>query len=142
MSLDVKKIKFFISEIKESLVEIRKYTLVSEKEFWSDKRNILAVEHLLLRAIEATTNICSHIAARKLKKGVESPAECFELLEKEKLISKDLSKGLREMARFRNILVHRYWDVNEKRVYQYAKKNLIDFEKFIKAVAKEIEQQK
>lgn len=138
MTLDIKKIKFLISEIKESLVDIRRFTGVPQEEFWADKRNILAVEHLLLRAIEATANICSHIAARKLKKGVESPAECFELLEKEKLISKNLSTALRQMARFRNILVHRYWEVNEKRVYQYAKKNLVDFKKFIKVVSREL----
>ena len=136
MVLDVKKIKFLISEIKESITDVRKFTEVSQKEFWADKRNILAVEHLLLRAIEATANICSHIAARKLKKGVESPAECFELLEKEKLLNKDLSASLRRMARFRNILVHRYWEVDERKVYQYAKKNLVDFEKFIEIVSK------
>ena len=136
MVLDVKKIKFLISEIKESITDVRKFTGVSQKEFWADKRNILAVEHLLLRAIEATANICSHIAAKKLLKGVESPAECFELLEKEKLINKDLSTSLRRMARFRNILVHRYWEVNERKVYQYAKKNLVDFEKFIEIVSK------
>ena len=136
MVLDVKKIKFLISEIKESITDVRKFTEVSQKEFWADKRNILAVEHLLLRAIEATANICSHIAARKLQKGVESPAECFELLEKEKLINKNLSTSLRRMARFRNILVHRYWEVDERKVYQYAKENLVDFEKFIEIVSK------
>lgn len=138
MILDTKRIKFLIGEIKESVADIRKYTGVSQKEFFEDRRNILAVEHLLLRAIEATANICSHIAVRRLQKGVESPAECFELLEKEKLISKDLSTALQKMARFRNILVHRYWEVDEKKVYQYAKKNLIDFERFIKNISREI----
>lgn len=136
MVLDVKRLKFLINEIKESVSQIKKYTSIPEKEFWSDRRNILSVEHLLLRAIEATANICSHIAARKLQKGVESPAECFELLGKEKLINEDLAKALREMARFRNILVHRYWEVDEKKVYQYSKKNLKDFEKFIEVIGK------
>jgi len=138
MTLDIKKIKFLISEIKESIADIRKFIAVSQEEFWKDKRNILAVEHLLLRAIEATANICSHIAAKKLQKGVETPAECFELLEKEKLINKELSTDLRKMARFRNILVHRYWEVDEKKVYQYANENLVDFEKFIEIISKNI----
>jgi uncharacterized protein YutE (UPF0331/DUF86 family) len=137
MELDIKKIKFLVSEIKESIEEIRKIAKIPEKEFWADKRNILAIEHLLLRAIEATSNICVHIAARKLKKGVESPAECFELLGKEKLIPKKLSDRLRKMARFRNVLVHRYWEIDEKRVYQYAKENLGDFEEFIEAISQE-----
>lgn len=136
MELDTKKIKLLISEVKKSLAGVRKYIDVPAKEFWSDKRNILAVEHLLLRAIEATSNICVHIAAKKLNKGVESAAECFELLGEEKLISKSLSADLRKMARFRNILTHRYWELDEKRIYRYAKENLSDFGNFIETISK------
>lgn len=100
MELDIKKIKFLISEITESLADIKKYIKIPQDEFWKDKRNILSVEHLLLRAIEATCNICVHLAAKKLHKGVESPAECFELLGKEGLIDKNLSASLRMMARY------------------------------------------
>lgn len=138
MELDIKKIKFFINEITESIIEIEKLLKISEKDFWKEKRNISAIKYFLLEAIEATCSICLHLVARKLRKGVESPAECFELLGKEKLINEDLSASLRKMARFRNILVHRYWEVDEKKVYQYAKENLEDFEKFIKAISKEI----
>lgn len=136
MKLDIKKIKFLISEIKESIADIKKYSGIPEEEFFKDRRNILAVEHLLLRAIEATADVCLHLTARILHRGAESPAECFEILEKEGLISKDLSSSLRKMARFRNLLVHRYWEINEKKVLKYVKENLSDFEKFIKAISK------
>jgi len=135
MELDIKKIKFFINEITESVSEVEKLLKIPEDEFWKEKRNIAAIKYFLLEAIEATCSICLHLVAKKLRKGVESPAECFELLGKEKLINENLSASLRKMARFRNILVHRYWEVDEKKVYQYAKKNLVDFEKFIEAIS-------
>jgi uncharacterized protein YutE (UPF0331/DUF86 family) len=37
------------------------------------------------------------------------------------------------MSRFRNILVHRYWEVDEKKILEYAKNNLEDFEQFLRA---------
>lgn len=136
MELDIKKIKFFINEITESTTEIEKLMKIPEEEFWKEKRNISAIKYFLLEAIEATCNICLHLVARKLRKGVESPAECFDLLEKEKLINENLSISLRRMARFRNILVHKYWEIDDRKILKYVKENLIDFEKFIKAVEK------
>jgi len=38
------------------------------------------------------------------------------------------------MVKFRNMLVHLYWKVENDRVYQYLKKNLADFEAFRRAI--------
>lgn len=93
-NLDVQKLKLRIVEIQESLKEIRQYLKTPEEKFWKDHRNILAIEQLLLRAIEATGGICLHLTARKLKKGAESIAQCFEILGNKNLIDKELSERL------------------------------------------------
>ncbi len=97
------------------------------------KKNSGKTTGILLRAIEATGGICLHLAAKKLKKGAESLAHCFEILG-ESLIDKKLADSLIKMSRFRNILIHKYWEIDERRIYEYAKNNLEDFENFIKAV--------
>ncbi len=132
-SLDIRKLNARINEIHEAIKEIREYISLPEEKFWEDHRNILAIEQLLLRAIEATGGICLHLAAKKLKKGAESLAHCFEILG-ESLIDKKLADSLIKMSRFRNILIHKYWEIDERRIYEYAKNNLEDFENFIKAV--------
>ena len=38
------------------------------------------------------------------------------------------------MIRFRNILVHRYWEIEDEKVLQYARKNLEDFKKFLEEI--------
>jgi len=38
------------------------------------------------------------------------------------------------MVRFRNLLVHRYWEVDPVRVLGYARENLGDFEAFLAAI--------
>lgn len=41
--------------------------------------------------------------------------------------------ALRAMARFRNRLVHLYWDVDDQRVYEYLQEGLGDIEQFREA---------
>jgi uncharacterized protein YutE (UPF0331/DUF86 family) len=134
MAIDIEKIKQRITEIKENIEKIKKYSSIPEDEFWEDERNILSIKHLLLESIEACGNICVHILAKKIFKASSSFAECFENLYKSKVIDKDLSDKLIKMARFRNVLVHRYGHINDQKILDYAKNNLGDFNHFLKAI--------
>ncbi|MDH7512336.1 MAG: DUF86 domain-containing protein [Clostridiales bacterium] len=122
-----------MSEIKNNIEKVRKYASLPEKEFWGDERNILSVKHLLLESIEACGSICVHILAKKVYRAPSSFAECFEHLNRAGIINEELSLKLQNMARFRNILVHRYWEVDEKKILEYARNNLEDFEQFLRA---------
>ncbi len=102
----------------------------------AQKPNSYRVKHLLLVSIEACGNICVHISAKRLYKAASSFAECFENFYKEGIIEEDLSAKLRSMARFRNILVHRYWETDDKKILDYARNNLGDFDQFLKAIVK------
>jgi len=136
MKLNKEKIKERISEIKESTIEIEKLTSMDEREFWKEKRNIAAVKYYLLQAIESIGSICVHIIAKKFGKGVSSISECFVILEKEGIINKDLYTRLKKMVKFRNKLVHRYWEIDDKLVYNYAKNDIKDFLDFINEIYK------
>lgn len=136
MSIDKEKIKKRFSEINEALAEIRRLTSLEDKEFWLEKENIAAVKYYLLLAIEAVGSICVHIAARKFNKGVSVFGECFEVLEQERFLAEDLSLRLRKMVKFRNKLMHRYWEIDEKNVLEYARKDLGDFEEFMREVGR------
>jgi uncharacterized protein YutE (UPF0331/DUF86 family) len=39
------------------------------------------------------------------------------------------------MARFRNLLVHRYWEIDPAQVLRFARENLGDFTAYLRAVA-------
>jgi uncharacterized protein YutE (UPF0331/DUF86 family) len=45
-----------------------------------------------------------------------------------------LGKQLIEMVKFRNLLVHLYWKVENEKLYDYLKNNLGDFEAFKSAI--------
>jgi uncharacterized protein YutE (UPF0331/DUF86 family) len=136
MEIDIEKIKKRISEINETIEKAEQYASVPDQEFWGDERNILSVKHLLLEAIEACGSICIHISAKKLFNVPSSFAECFENLKKSDIVNDELASRLVRMARFRNILVHRYWEVDDRKILDYARNHTVDFRDFLRSVFK------
>lgn len=51
-------------------------------------------------------------------------------------MSEDLSSRLRKMVKFRNKLMHRYWEIDDQNILEYVRKDLKDFEDFIKSIGK------
>ena len=134
MHLDQEKIKKRFAEIDEALAEIKRLTALGDGEFWSKKENIAAVKYYLLQAIEAIGSICVHVAAKKYNRGVSVFGECFEVLRKEGVLDEDFTSRLRRMTKFRNKLIHRYWEIDDAHVLDYARNNLGDLEEFMKIV--------
>lgn len=63
-------------------------------------------------------------------------SDCFERLAAAGVYSEDLAQRLAQMARFRNLLVHRYWVVDLGMVHDFLATGLSDFSEYLEAVAK------
>jgi uncharacterized protein YutE (UPF0331/DUF86 family) len=50
------------------------------------------------------------------------------------ILERNFSDRLVQMAKFRNLLIHLYWEVDNERVYQILVENLDDIDRFLKAV--------
>lgn len=108
------------------------------KSFSGSFRDIQAAKHSLQEAIEACLDIGSHIIAEKSFRRPEDYKEIFKVLEEEGIIDHVLSTKLQEMARFRNLLVHRYGEIDTRRIYIIMSDDLKDIQKFTKSVLKYI----
>lgn len=139
MEVDKEKIKKRFEEISHALEEIRRITSLDDEKFWADEEHIAAVKYNLLQAIEGVASICLHLAAKKFKKGVSNPGDCFKLLIEREVVDRNLAKRLIEMNRFRNMLVHHYEKIDDKKVLKYTREELDDFENFIRAVGEKLD---
>lgn len=88
----------------------------------------------LLVAIEAAIQICFHICAQRLHRVPEEYAECFAILGEAGILPLELSRNLQKMARFRNLPVHMYWEIDYERVYEILWKNLGDLREFVRTI--------
>ena len=133
-AVNTEMIRARLSEILESVEKIRALVAQSHEDFFADERNLYTVYHLLLICIEAVATICNHLLARLAKTAPASYNECFERLRDLGILDDDIVARLIPMARFRNFLVHGYWDIDPDRVLIYARNNLGDFEDYNKAI--------
>lgn len=133
-NVNLEKLKARAADVRSAVEKVQTYTGLSDSDFWADERNIYAVKYLLLQSMEALGSICVHVLARRFQVAVSNYASCFQELEDKNVISPALSNKLRKMIRFRNIMVHRYWEVDDERVLEYARNDVQDMLLMLKAV--------
>jgi uncharacterized protein YutE (UPF0331/DUF86 family) len=136
MSLNVALLRMKIEKINESLERLKRIRGVPVADFLNnqDLKDIACFR--LLVVIEDALAVCFHISAKNMKRIPTEYAECFQILGQEGIVTKDLADRLSLMARFRNILVHQYWEVDYKRVYAIIQDDLGHIEAFLASIEK------
>lgn len=125
-----------IGALRENLDKVRQIVASeSEQRLLEDAYKMAALKWHLLLAIEDAFALCSHVVARLGGDAPTSYAECFEILHRHGTIEASLLDRLRAMARFRNLLIHRYCEVDDQRVIEICRNDLVDLEAFAAAIA-------
>jgi len=132
MVVDIEYLKGRIKEVQEVLREVERLSLKPYSELGLDEKYSLRYHVVVL--VEALGSICLHISIEDFGCEPRSYPECFKLLEGKGLI--DCSEDLVKMARLRNILVHRYWSIDDAKVYDSIKRNFKCVEQLIEGVEK------
>jgi len=134
VKLNHDRIRSKLDDISRSLARLRQLRSSGRGAFLANEDSQDIARSRLLTAIEAALNICYHIAAKKLHRIPEEYAQCFLVLAEAGLISSELAQNLGKMARFRNRLVHLYWDIDYGQVYDILAEDLDDLEAFMTEV--------
>lgn len=136
MTVDGDVVRGRCGEIEQALVRLARIRAAGRDAFLADAdvRDIGC--YRLLLAIEAALALCYHVSARVLKSVPDDYAGCFAGLSQGGIIEADLSVRLQRMARFRNLLVHVYWQVDYNRVFDVLETDLEDLRAFSRAMAR------
>lgn len=106
--------------------EIRRNTEFLKREILSknvdelEYRDILALERALHRIAEAILDICRHLTAVYSLGIVESYGEYPRKLAQAGKMPRDLAEDITKLAGLRNILVHRYLEIDLKKLHKAA----------------------
>lgn len=108
-----------------------------EYEVFSENfEKIQAVKHSLQEAIEACIDVANHLISALALERAETYSEMFRILAQNEILSQELANELAEMAKFRNLLVHRYAEIDTQRLYQILQKELQDIHEFMQEISK------
>jgi uncharacterized protein YutE (UPF0331/DUF86 family) len=124
------------TEMDESLRKLRSLSKLSEDEFLGHYEKIDTAKYNFIVAIEAIIDICNRIISKRELGFPQDYSDVIKLMSQEGVLEGDLVGRLIEMVKFRNMLVHLYWKIENDRLYQYLRENLGDFEAFKEAIRK------
>ncbi len=139
--------------IREHLKYLNKYRLLladikkrSYKDFVKDPILQGSAERFLQLAIESCLNIGNRLLSlQQFEKPIATPetyADIFIQLKNLGVIEDLFCDRLVKMAKFRNRLVHLYWEIEKDKVYEIIQENLVDFSIFQEKVIAYIKEQK
>jgi uncharacterized protein YutE (UPF0331/DUF86 family) len=118
--------------IERCLHELR--TLVQPARIESDIAQQRLAERELQLAIQAALDAASHIVSDERLAEPNSNAELFEALVKHGVIGAELGALLVQAAKFRNVLVHAYVEVDPAIVRDVVENHLAELEQFVAAI--------
>ncbi len=132
MGLDRERMMAKISYIREQTTSIKELLERKKKEeILLDPWLIKGLKYSLQTAIEAMIDLAYHIAAKKFGHAPGDVRDALRILLEAGLIAWENRPVYSAMIDFRNRIVHGYQEVSSERVYEMARNELSDFEKFI-----------
>lgn len=135
-SVDIETVQKRVQEILSFAKELEGFANISKEDFLKNRERQYAVMHLLQLTIEACLSLGNHIIARERLGVPQNYQDTFSLLEKGRIIPPDFSEEMKKMARFRNRLVHIYWEVDVEQLYEILAKRLGDFKEYVTHIHK------
>ncbi len=129
-----------LDRLKEQIIRLEeiKSEIKSASDLETDYKKEAVVERLFQIALEVMLDIGRMVISIENLSRPEENDQIFQILEKAKIITPNYAKKAFGIGRFRNILVHGYMIVEEKRVFENLQKLdlLKEFTKFISVYLK------
>ena len=132
------KISHKLKQIDEFLELLNQIGSTKEDQFVNDKILIGSAKYYLQVSIEACLDVANHIIASERLRAPKDYADSFSVLSETGFISTELCRKLRQMAKFRNRLVHLYSEIDNNYIYGFIRNDLNDFLLFKKAITKRL----
>ena len=131
------------NEILNKLERLQKYVRIlnSYKKYsFQDINEDFTLRGAIERYLEVSLECCIDIgemiiSSRGLRKP-ETYREVIEILGEEDILPQGFAERFAEAAKFRNILVHMYAEIDVEMVYEILQNNLGDFDEFARHIAR------
>ena len=128
-----------LKDLEQAIVELQKLQGRSENDLRTDVAFCWSVEHALQIAIQNVIAVGAHILSSDLKNEWNDYTEVIDKMGQHKMLPGEFSQKIRGFASLRNIIVHRYLDVNLSILHDVLENHLDDFRQCIGYIDKYLE---
>jgi len=134
-----------VEKILRKLIQLDEYLSVlseiaerSSDSFIQDRILVGSAKYYLQISIETCLDITNHIIAASGYRAPKDYADAFSVLEENNILQKVFAQKLRQMAKFRNRLVHLYGEIDNVFVYSFMKNDIVDIREFQRIIKNRI----
>jgi len=135
------KLAGILTNLERFLTHLRNLAAIERDVFLADFTKTGSARYFLQVSIESCINAANHIIASGGLRAPQSFSDAFVVLNENDIIPAAFLPTLRQMVRFRNRLVHLYWEVDDQVVYEVLQTNLNDLDTFAQYVLAFMEQE-
>lgn len=132
--VSIEKISRKFIQLEEYLAILAKISETPGDFFVKDKILVGSAKYYLQISIETCLDVTNHIIAAERFRAPKDYADAFTVLEENNILEKMIGQKLRQMAKFRNRLVHLYGEIDDAFVYQFLKNDAEDIRSFRKII--------
>ncbi len=132
MEYNPDKVRKITSEMLTALERLEELRKLSQSEFSADPHKIGSAKYSLIVAIEGAVDLCNHVISKNGFRTPEDYTDTFVVMKEREAFDEEFTRSLIQMVRFRNRLVHIYWDVDDAELYRIIQTNLQDIRRFLK----------
>lgn len=118
------------------LAVLRQLSQTELEAYLKDVVLIGSMRYYLQVSIECCLDVAAHVISSERYRAPKDYADTFTVLEENGIIPAELGHRLRQMAKFRNRLIHLYGEIDDQAVYRIACEDLDDIEAFKTAILK------
>jgi uncharacterized protein YutE (UPF0331/DUF86 family) len=136
---DQEKMVKLVSELRKSVARLKSIGQLSFDDFLKDPDKIGSSKYHFIVAIESCIDMCNHVIARNGYRVPDDYGDTFIVMSEAGAFDSKFAEALRNMAKFRNRLVHLYWELDDRQVYDILQNRLVDFKKFLDFLARFLE---
>jgi len=112
------------------LAVLRQLSQAELETYLKDVVLIGSMRYYLQVSIECCLDVAAHVISSERYRAPKDYADTYTVLEENGIIPAELGHRLRQMAKFRNRLVHLYGEIDDQAVYRIACEDLDDIEAF------------
>ena len=134
--VDPSRLAALLARVGEERRALRRLAELGDDVIFDAPDRLAAMKYRFVVAAEALIDAGQHVIASEGWVPPASFADVFARLAEHGVVDPDLGRRLQDLARFRNLLVHQYADVDDRRVVEIARTRLDDLSDAAAALAR------
>jgi len=133
--MDEDRLNRLLTEIEDLNKKAEDLLSIPLENFLRDFKAIYALKMILVEMTEIILSIGLLILREGFKiREIEGYVWILRELVKRGVLSNEIGEDLEALVRLRNMIIHRYWEVDERRLYRESKESIGLIKKFIEEV--------